>query len=166
MIEKVLLFVCKHRTTLNPASQCLYLFLNLFLTHSLPPSLQCEQIWQNFATLAKFWNTLANLKGLCYIFHHFVPNLLISDSIGKIYFAVIGQIRKSNVAIWLHCLPFQFYLLIVLFKSLTPLFLSFYYIISWALLHQYLSLSLSPSILVPSFHFSLSFSLSQTILYC
>ena len=55
-------------------------------------SRQCDQIWRNFATLAKFWKTFANFKGLLVFGQNFLPNLVKFTCNLANVFAVNGQI--------------------------------------------------------------------------
>ena len=62
--------------------------------------IQCDQIWQNLATMTKFYKSLATfwlfisyLAKQCYI-------------IGLIFIVASGQILKHNLTIWSHCTHF------------------------------------------------------------
>ena len=59
---------------------------------------ECDQIWRNFATLAKLY------KSLAYFLFGKMLNLLwqICDIIGLIFIVAHGQILKNNIAIWSH----------------------------------------------------------------
>ena len=64
---------------------------------------QCDQIWRNFATLAKFWKALAILKGLFGIWQTFVPNLVnLYCNWAKFLWGKWPKYWKSNVVIWSH----------------------------------------------------------------
>ena len=63
---------------------------------------QCDQIWRNFATLAKnkvfghFW------YGLISIVQTFLPNMAIFYATRQILIVENGQVLINNLAIWSH----------------------------------------------------------------
>ena len=61
---------------------------------------QCDQIWQNFATMAKFYKSLA----VYFLFSKIVNQLWqIWYISGLIFIVPSGQILKFNLTIWSHC---------------------------------------------------------------
>ena len=54
--------------------------------------LQCDQIWQCFATLLKIYIILSIFEGLFRIGHNFEPTLAIAFAPGQIYLVTNGQI--------------------------------------------------------------------------
>ena len=64
---------------------------------------QCDQIWRNFATVAKFtsfgnfWQTVDSLFLIWQNADHTLANL---DIIGLIFIAANGPILKNNLTIW------------------------------------------------------------------
>ena len=64
---------------------------------------QCDQIWQNFATLAALKSFLGNFwYGLFCILQNCLHTLAIFYATGLIFIAVNGQRLKNNLAIWSH----------------------------------------------------------------
>ena len=62
--------------------------------------LQRDQIWQNFATMAKFYKSLA----VYFLFSKIVNQLWQIWYISELIFIVpSGQILKFNLTIWSHC---------------------------------------------------------------
>ena len=65
--------------------------------------MQCDQIWQNFVTLAKFYKSLANCRELINVWPNFKPTLAYFYVFGQLFNSVNGQIMKINLAIGPHC---------------------------------------------------------------
>ena len=75
------------------------------MKHHCMADLQCDQIWRNFATLAKFSKSLAMFEDfsildkmfniLCQLVYAIWPNFIVAD----------GQIFENNLAIWSHFCP-------------------------------------------------------------
>ena len=67
---------------------------------------QCDQIWRNFASLAKVYKSLANFWQLISYLEKCWAYILwqIRDIIGLIFIFANGQILKNNQTIWSHCL--------------------------------------------------------------
>ena len=63
---------------------------------------QCDQIWHNFAALAKLEKVFGIFQGLFPIWQNLKASLAKELSIGQIFFVVGGQIFKSYLAIWSH----------------------------------------------------------------
>ena len=68
--------------------------------------LQCDQIWRNFSTLAKFAKSLGNFNCVYLLFGEILGRLWqILYAIWKIFIDVNGQMSKNYLAIWSHCQP-------------------------------------------------------------
>ena len=66
-------------------------------------NVQCDQIWRNFATLAKNWNSLSTVTGLIYYLAHFWAYFdKWIHAFGYIFIVVNGLILKINLPIWSH----------------------------------------------------------------
>ena len=61
---------------------------------------QCDQIWRNFATLAKNLKYWVILGGFIYCLANFGTTLA---SFGQMFVHVNGQMLKNNLATWSHC---------------------------------------------------------------
>ena len=73
-------------------------------SHRRRPQLQCDQIWLNFSTLAKFKKSLGNFCcGLISIWQASVPTLAICYATGQILIVVNGKRLQNNLAVWSHC---------------------------------------------------------------
>ena len=69
--------------------------------------IQCDQIWRNFAILAKFWRTVAFAKGLCSIWQNYYLLWQIYCAIGPIFIVANGQISKSNLVVQVTLMPIR-----------------------------------------------------------
>ena len=67
------------------------------------PHHQCDQIWQNFATLANVNKYLANVWQFILFGKMLSIFWQICDIIGLIFIAANGQILKNILTIWSHC---------------------------------------------------------------
>ena len=68
--------------------------------------LQCDQIWRNFSTLAKFAKSLGKFNCVYLLFGEILGRLWqILYAIWKIFIDVNGQMSKNYLAIWSHCQP-------------------------------------------------------------
>ena len=66
--------------------------------------IQCDQIWRNFATLAKCYNYFAILLGLVSFWQHTEPTFgYIYDKYWPNFHGYKSQILKNDLAIWSHC---------------------------------------------------------------
>ena len=78
------------------------------LWHCKPPwrcRIQSDQIWQNFAALAKVYKYLANFwQFISYFAKCWDFFGKFCDIIGLIFIVTNGQILKKNLTIWSHCL--------------------------------------------------------------
>ena len=63
---------------------------------------QCDQIWQNIATLAKVYKFLANFWMFFLIWQNAEPIWHIRDIFGPIFIVANGQTLKNNLTIWSH----------------------------------------------------------------
>ena len=71
--------------------------------HLIEPFDQCDQIWQNFATLAKFKKHSALFLPVYLIFGQTLnPHWQNLHAFEQICFVVNGQIMINNLAIWSH----------------------------------------------------------------
>ena len=68
---------------------------------------QCDQIWQNFATLAKVYKFLVNFCMFFLIWQNASQFWHICDFIRLIFIVANGQILIDNLTIWSHCLAFD-----------------------------------------------------------
>ena len=65
---------------------------------------QCDQTWQNFATLSTFYELLSNGWGFIQCFGKFLSLLWQNCNVfGQPFNVVYGQILKDYIVIWSHC---------------------------------------------------------------
>ena len=69
---------------------------------------QGDQIWQNFATLAKLYKSLANFLQFFLIWQNVKPTLANLVHHWAIFIVANGQILKNNLTVWSHYLSFTF----------------------------------------------------------
>ena len=67
---------------------------------------QCDQIWPNFDTLAKFIS-ICKVLGIVLVWNlaNFCTYFLICNTTVQIFTDINGHRVKNNVAIWSHCMP-------------------------------------------------------------
>ena len=68
--------------------------------------IQCDQIWPNFDTLAKFIS-ICKVLGIVLVWNlaNFCTYFLICNTTVQIFTDINGHRVKNNVAIWSHCMP-------------------------------------------------------------
>ena len=59
--------------------------------------MQCDHIWRNFATYAKYYKSLAIAEALFEIWQTFI------DVIVQVSISANAKMIKQNLAIWSHC---------------------------------------------------------------
>ena len=63
---------------------------------------QCDQIWRNFAILAKSSRSSTICEALFTIWEYLGPTLSIFYAIGHVFIDINDQMLKKNLAIWSH----------------------------------------------------------------
>ena len=92
-----------YKSNLKGRSKLLGQFMTRFYINLPKPKQQCDQIWRNFATLAKLYMSLPKFwQFISYLAKCWAYFCKIWYIIGLIFIVANGQILQNNLTIWSH----------------------------------------------------------------